>query len=72
MGYRQYGNLIKNAVNCNLMYIYFFVFAIIDDNCNGLITASDMFKFMQKFQDNNYVEEEIYNITKEIYKIVNK
>jgi len=54
------------------MYIYFFVFAIIDDNCNGLITASDMFKFMQKFQDNNYVEEEIYNITKEIYKIVNK
>jgi hypothetical protein len=57
IGFRQYCNLIENAVNCNLKFIYFFIFCLIDENCNGLITASDMFKFMQKFMGNTYIEE---------------
>jgi hypothetical protein len=66
MGYRQYCNLVENAVNNELKFIYFFTFRVLDESGNGFITISDLFRFMQNFNDNPYVEEEIYMILREI------
>ena len=62
-GLRQFSNLIENAANSNLKFIYFWVFSILDENNNGVITAPDLFQFIQRFPtENSYVEKEIYEI----------
>jgi hypothetical protein len=56
-GLRQYANLMENAVNSSLRFIYFWMFIILDDNTNGVLTSQELFQFLQKFPDNNYIEE---------------
>jgi hypothetical protein len=62
-GLRQFSNLMENAANCNLKFIYFWVFSILDDVNNGILTSQDLFQFVQKFpEDNPYIEKEVYDI----------
>ena len=63
-GFRQYISLIDNAANTSLKFIHFWVFTLIDENNNGAVTMQELFKFMQKFGESTYIEEEIYTFAR--------
>lgn len=69
-GLRQFCGLLEGAANCNLRFIYFWVFSLLDENANGILTGQDFFEFLQRFATSNfYVEAEIYQIQNELSKI---
>ena len=51
-GIRQFMQLLENASNCNLRFVYFWVFVLLDDNGNGVLTNQDLFRVVQTFKDN--------------------
>jgi Ca2+-binding EF-hand superfamily protein len=62
--------LIENAANCNLKFIYFWVFGLFDENSNGILQSQDLFRFLQKFgSDNQEIEHEIYEIKKYLQEV---
>ena len=63
-GIRQFMQLLENASNCNLRFVYFWVFILLDDNGNGVLTNQDLFRVLQTFKDNEYIEQEVYDLVK--------
>ena len=56
--------LVENAANVNLKFIYFWLFVLLDDNGNGVLTYQDFFRVLEKFSTIEYVEKEIYELVK--------
>ena len=46
--------------------MYFWVFILLDENGNGVLTNQDFFRFMQTFKNNSYIEEELYLLVKHL------
>lgn len=57
-------HLLINAANANLKFIYFWVFVLLDENGNGVLTHQDFFKVIGNFKDNHYIEEEVYMLVR--------
>lgn len=67
MGYKQYCNLLENAANCSLRYIYFFAFSLVDESGNGSIEYCELFHLLLRFYvDSTYLHEEVYRIAQQI------
>ncbi len=57
MTFRQYMKGIEKAFNYPTDIIYFFTFRVLDESGNGFLTISDLFRFLQKYPDTNYIEK---------------